>query len=60
MVLILYVGDCVISNPFKDKIDEIYASLLAYFRIENDGDLNKFLRIKLDRRPYGSIHLRQI
>ena len=43
----------------KDKIDELYASLQADFKIEDDGEFNKYLGIELDRRPYGSIHLIQ-
>ena len=43
----------------NDKIDEVYASLKVYLKIEDDGEINKYLGIELDRRPYGSIHLRQ-
>ena len=43
-------------NPSKDKIDNINASLQADFNIE---ELNKYLGIYLERRPYGSIHLRK-
>ena len=31
----------------------------AYLKIENDGEINKYLGIELDRFPYGSIHIRQ-
>ena len=44
---------------FKDKIDEVYTSLQAYFKIEYYGELNKYIGIDLDRCPYGSIHLKQ-
>ena len=40
-------------------MDEVYAYLQAYFRIEYYGDLNKYRGIELDFRPYGSIHIRQ-
>ena len=46
-------------SPSKDKIDDVYASLRAYLKIEGGGELNKYLGIELDRRPDGSIHLRQ-
>ena len=59
MVLLFYVDDCLIFNISKDKIDEVYSSLQAYLKIENDGGLNKYLRIDLDRRPDGSILMRQ-
>ena len=43
----------------KDKIDEVYASLQEYFKIENDGDINKYLGMELNHCPDLSIHLRQ-
>ena len=46
-------------TPLKDRIDELYASLQVYFKIEYDGELNKYLGIDLDRLPDGSIHLSQ-
>ena len=52
MVLLFYVDNCLLFSPYKDKIDEIYAYLRAYFNIEDDGDLNKYLGIELDRFPY--------
>ena len=46
-------------SPSKDKIDDLYASLWEDFKIEDDRYLNKYIEICMDRRPYGSIHLRQ-
>ena len=46
-------------SPSRDKIDEVYASLQEYFKIEDDGDLSKYLGIELDFHPNSSIHLRQ-
>ena len=37
MVLLFYVDDCLIFSPFNYKIDEVYASLQKYFKIEYDG-----------------------
>ena len=45
-------------NPYKDKIYGVYASLQAYFNIEDDEYLNKYIGIGLDHHPDGSIHLR--
>ena len=36
MVLLFYVGDCLVFIPYKDKIVEVYASLQADFKIEDD------------------------
>ena len=45
--------------PSKDKIDEVYASIQEYFKIEDDEYLNKYLGIELDRRTDGSIRISQ-
>ena len=45
--------------PYKDKMDELYTSIQAYFKIEDDWDLNKYPGIELYRHLYVSIHLRQ-
>ena len=47
-------------SPYKDKIDKVCASLQAYFKIEHDGDINKYIGKYLDRRPDVSIHIRQL
>ena len=39
-------------------MDEVYASLQPNFRIEDDGELKKYLGMELYRRQDGSIHLR--
>ena len=59
MVLLFYVDDCLMFIPSKDKIDEVYDSLQEDFKIEDDGELNKYRGIDLDRHPYGSIHTSQ-
>ena len=56
MVPLFYVDDCLMFSPSKGKIDEVYAYLQAYFKIEDDGDLNKYLEMELYHRPDGSIH----
>ena len=45
--------------PSENKIDWLYASLQAYFKIEDDGELKKYIGVDLDRRPDESIHLSQ-
>ena len=40
-------------------MDEVYAYLQAYFRIEDYGYLNNYLGIDMDRRPDVSIHIKQ-
>ena len=45
--------------PSKDEIDGVYASLQEDFKIEDDGELKKYLGIELEHHPDGSIHPRQ-
>ena len=59
MVLLFYVDKCLIFSPSKYKIDEVYAYIQAYFKIEDDGELNNYHRIFLECRPDGSIHIAQ-
>ena len=57
--LLIYVEEFLIFSPSKDKINEVHAPLQEYFKIEDDGELNKYLGIELKRSPDGSIHLRR-
>ena len=59
MVLLFYVDDCQMFSPYKDKIDEVYAPIKTDFKIEDDREINKYIGIDLDHRPYVSIHLSQ-
>ena len=45
MVPLFNVDDRLIFITSKDKIDEVYASLKAYFNIEDDEYLNKYFGI---------------
>ena len=59
MVTLFFVDDCLMFIPSKDKVDGVYASIQVDFKIEDYGDINKYLGIELNRRPDGSIHLSQ-
>ena len=43
----------------KDKFYELYTSLQEDVKIEDYVEPKKYLGMELDRRPDGSIHLRQ-
>ena len=58
MVVLFYVDDYLMFSLSKGKIDEVYASLQADFNIEDNGELNKYVEIYLDRCLDGSIHMR--
>ena len=42
MVQLFYVDDYLIFITSKNNIDDVYASLYEYFKIEHDGDHNKY------------------
>ena len=44
----------------KDNIYNLYASLRADFKTEDDVELNKYFGLYMDRGPYGSIFLSHI
>ena len=37
MVLQFYFDDCIMFSPYKYKIDNLYASIQAYLKIEDNG-----------------------
>ena len=43
IILLFYVYYCLIFGPSKDKIDDFYACLNMDFKIEDGGELNKYL-----------------
>ena len=59
IVLLCYVDGCLVFSPSKDKIDEVYVSLQEDSNIEGDGNINNYLGMDLNRRPYGSINIRK-
>ena len=59
MILLFYVDEFLMFSPSKDKIDEVYDSLREDFKIEDGGELKKFLGLDLDHCPDGSIHMSQ-
>ena len=46
-----YVDNFLMFSPSKDKIDDIYAYIQAYFKIEYNGEINKYLGIDLEHPP---------
>ena len=56
IVLLFYVDDCLMISNYKDKFYAVYLYLRTDIKIEDYGDLNKYLDIYLERFPYGSIY----
>ena len=49
--------DGLMFRTSKDKMDTVYEYLFIYFKIEDDGELNKYIGIDLDRQPEISINI---
>jgi hypothetical protein len=50
MVLLTYVNDCIIISPSKESINCLIASMHSgpkKFKLTDEGDVNKFLAIKI-------------
>ena len=58
MVLLFYVEDCQSFSPSKYRIVDVYTSIQADFRIEDDEQLDKYIEIYLYCCSYCPIYLR--
>ena len=54
-----YVNYCLIFDPFKDEIDDVYGSLWGGLKIEDDGYINKYIGIDINSFSDGLIHIMQ-
>ena len=43
MILLNYVDYCLMFGTYKDKIYGVYNDINAHFKIEDNGEINKFL-----------------
>ena len=60
IVLVVYIDDCILFSPNNSLIDETIKKLCdAKFNIEDQGTVNDFLGIKVERFPDGTIRLTQ-
>ena len=59
ILFIVYVDDAIIIGPNKRKIDEIIESLKKDYKLKDEGDLNEYLGIKMQRLEDGSRKLTQ-
>ncbi len=62
MVLLTYVNDCIIISPSKESINCLIASMHSgpkKFKLTDEGDINKFLGIKITHLDDNSFDLSQ-
>jgi len=58
-VLMIYVDDGIITSPDAAEIDRIIAELQAHFKITDEGEVDDYLGVKVERFEDGSIKLSQ-
>ena len=46
--LLVYVSYHIMFRTSKDKIGTVYEYLFIYYKIEDDGKLNKYIGVELD------------
>ena len=57
----LYTDDSILVGPEKDKIDRTIKQINdeAGINIINEGYINNFLRVNIDKQNDGNFHLNQ-
>jgi hypothetical protein len=56
----LYTADLILAGPDKDEIQQVIKGIKsAKLNITEEGDLEDFLGVQIERKKDGSIHLTQ-
>jgi hypothetical protein len=62
VIIIIYVDDCILFSPHSQSIDLAIEDLRRApekFTLEDQGEVQEFLGIKVDPQPNGNTHLTQ-
>ena len=46
----IYLDDCLIIAPCKAEVTKLYKDLESRFEVTNEGPIDKYLRVKVQRR----------
>jgi Reverse transcriptase (RNA-dependent DNA polymerase) len=58
-VLMIYVDDGILASPNAEELDAIIDELGKHFKITDEGEIDDYLGVKVERRDDGSIKLSQ-
>jgi len=58
-IFIVYTDDTILLGPDKDEIDLLLKRLGKTFKIEDQGNLSDYYRIKIERKPDGTLEWTQ-
>lgn len=59
MVYLLYTDDSILVGPNMDEIDESVEAISKLLEITDEGEVNDFLGVNIERKPNGEIHFTQ-
>ena len=64
IILFVYVDDAVLLSPRSEDLDEVILSLAnpehgMAFDVTDEGDIEEYLGVKVERMPHGAINLSQ-
>jgi hypothetical protein len=58
-VMLVYVDDTILCGPSKAEVDAVVDVLATHFDVEDQGDLNDYLGVKVEHLPNGKIKFTQ-
>jgi Reverse transcriptase (RNA-dependent DNA polymerase) len=59
LIMMVYVDDNVLVSPDASEIEQVIADLKQHFNITDEGEIDDYLGVKVERLPDGSIKLSQ-
>jgi Reverse transcriptase (RNA-dependent DNA polymerase) len=59
ILFLAYVDDVIIVSPHNQHIDEELDLLKKMFNISDEGTLNDYVRVNIERAPDGTVHMTQ-
>jgi len=55
----VYIDDCLIIAPSKDEVLKVYTDLQAEVEVTNEGPIDEYLGVKVERRENQMMKLSQ-
>ena len=55
----VYIDDCLIIAPSEDEVLKVYTDLQTEFEVTNEGPIDEYLGVKVERRENKTMKLSQ-
>ena len=59
LLLAVYIDDCIMASEEKEELYQVIKELADTFEITDEGELDKYLGVKIERREDGSVKMYQ-